>query len=157
LVGRESELGLVSHAIDSTVARHRAHFLLLLGDAGMGKTRLAEEAAGDAGCRHDALVLEGRCVPYGEANVWWPVAEALRGGCGITPDDPLDVARERCRETVASTLPPETTAAEIDRMSSGLLQLMGFEEAPLDIEPARAREEAIRSSLGRRDRARAHR
>ena len=34
-----------------------------------------------AECEHDALVLEGRCVPYGEANVWWPVADALRHGC----------------------------------------------------------------------------
>ena len=41
------------------------------------------------------VLLEGRCVPYGEANVWWPVAEALRR-CGVdSAADPDEVRAAR--------------------------------------------------------------
>src|SRR3954449_3202690 len=144
LVGRESELGLLEHTIDAGVARGRAALLLLIGEAGMGKTRLAEEAAAAAELRHDALVLEGRCVPYGEANVWWPVAEALRAGCDITANDPVEVARTRCLATVTAALGPDQTA-EAERVTNGLLHLMGYEGPLREIDPTRAREEMVRS------------
>ena len=144
LVGRDSELGLLEHTIDAGVARGRASMLLLIGEAGMGKTRLAEEAAAAAELRHDALVLEGRCVPYGEANVWWPVAEALRAGCDITATDPVDVARERCLATVTAAL-GASQPADAERVTNGLLHLMGYEGPLREIDPTRAREEMVRS------------
>jgi class 3 adenylate cyclase/tetratricopeptide (TPR) repeat protein len=144
LVGRDSELGLMGHAINTAVSRRRAHLLLLIGEAGMGKTRVAEEAASKAACDHDALVLEGRCVPYGEANVWWPVAEALRAGCGITADDSPDVARERCMETVRGAL-GDAVSAEVERVTNGLMHLMSYDGPLRDIDPTRAREEMVRS------------
>jgi hypothetical protein len=69
--------------------------LLVMADAGMGKTRLAEEAASLAECEQWVTVLEGRCVPYGEANAWWPVAEALRATCGVASEDEIDAARKQ--------------------------------------------------------------
>ncbi len=145
LVGRETELGLLGHAIDTAVTRGRAQLVLLVAEAGMGKTRLAEAAAEQAGSRHDALVLEGRCVPYGEANVWWPVAEALRTGCGISATDPPEVARERCLETVRANLAEGSIDAEAERLTNGLLHLMGYDGPLKDIDTTRAREEVVRS------------
>ncbi|MEY2424165.1 MAG: hypothetical protein QOI95_4232 [Acidimicrobiaceae bacterium] len=144
LVGRDAELGLMGHAINTAVTRRRAHLLLLIGEAGMGKTRVAEEAATAAECEHDAVVLEGRCVPYGEANVWWPVAEALRAGCGITADDSTEVAHERCTEAVRNAL-GDSMAVEVERVTNGLLHLMGYDGPLRDIDPGRAREEMVRS------------
>lgn len=145
LVGRDPELGVLTHALDATLERRRAHLVVLLGEAGVGKTRLAEEAAEQAHRRHGAQVLEGRCVPYGEANVWWPVAEALRHACGVGADDPLRVAAERCGEAVVAATGRPATDPEVRRLVAGLLHLMGYEGPLHAIEPQRAREEATRS------------
>ena len=146
-VGRDAELGILSGAIDAAVARSRAHLVLLLGEAGVGKSRLAAEVAQHACSAHRALVYEGRCVPYGEANVWWPVAEALRQACAITTDDGAASARDLCADAVASALQQPADAPEVRRVVNGLIHLMGY-ESPLDeIDAQRAREEAHRSVL----------
>ncbi|MDQ2651302.1 MAG: tetratricopeptide repeat protein, partial [Actinomycetota bacterium] len=88
------------------------------------------------------LVLEGRCVPYGEANVWWPVADALRHGCGIRSSDPATRAIHLATEAVRSALGPTATEAEVDDVLQGLLFLMGYESELRGIDPGRARESA---------------
>ena len=45
MVGRDEELGLLTRAVDTAVRRRRAQLLLVVAEAGMGKTRLAEEVA----------------------------------------------------------------------------------------------------------------
>ena len=145
LVGREHELGLLTDAVATTVLRRRPHLVVLLGEAGVGKSRLAEEAAEQAQREHDALVLTGRCVPYGEANVWWPVAEAIRQACQIESSDPAGEIRGKCRAVVAGALPRPVEQEDVDRLTEGLLYLMGDEEALLEVEPARALEDALQS------------
>jgi tetratricopeptide (TPR) repeat protein len=146
MVGRDEELGLLTRAVDTAVGRRRAQLLLVVAEAGMGKTRLAEEVASVAERDHDVTVLEGRCVPYGEANVWWPVAEALRTTCEVSVNDPLDVAQPLV-ETRARVGLPMDADADIERVTDGLLHLMGYEGPLAGIDPARAREEARRSLL----------
>ena len=94
---------------------------------GVGKTRLAEVADCAAAEAHDAVVLEGRCVPYGEANVWWPVAEALaprlRRRAAATDRRGAAAAR-RDRVAPACDRPPTTT--EVERVANGLLHLHGL-------------------------------
>jgi predicted ATPase/class 3 adenylate cyclase len=145
LFGRKSELGMLWQALGASVSQRSPHFVLLVGDAGVGKTRLVEEAIEIARAQHDALVIEGRCLPYGEANPWWPIAEALRQACGIEPDDPADVAATKCRESVAAVLGAEGEGVEAARVADGLLYLMGYEGALADLDPSRARDEAIRA------------
>ena len=142
LIGREPELGLLCHSVENAILNARGALLLLLGEAGVGKSRLAEELASHAESEHNALILEGRCVPYGEANIWWPVADALRHGAGIRSSDPTDKAVELCRTSVCIALGEGASPAEVDRVHHGLLYLMGYDSELRGIEPARAREEA---------------
>lgn len=145
LFGRKAELGMLWHALGTTVEHRRPHLVLLVGEAGMGKTVLVQEAIEMARAQHGALVLEGRCLPYGEANPWWPVAEALRQACGIDPDDPADISADKCRAAVAGVLGTEDEGAEAGRVADGLLYLMGYEGKLHDVDPSRAREEVMRA------------
>ncbi len=157
LVGRDAELGLLTHSVDNVVRNARASLLLVLGEAGVGKSRLAEELASGAECTHHALVLEGRCVPYGEANVWWPVADALRHGCGIRSSDPAGRAIELALVSVRIALGEDASETEVERVHQGLLYLMGYDSALRGIDAARAREEATAAVVTYAERVSLHR
>ena len=157
LIGREPELGLLCHSVENSIRNARGSLLLLLGEAGVGKSRLAEELASHAECEHNALILEGRCVPYGEANVWWPVADALRHGAGIRSSDPAEKAIEMTRTAVCIAMGEGASNAEVERVHQGLLYLMGYESELRGIEPARAREEATSAVVTYAERYSLHR
>ncbi|MEO6317600.1 MAG: adenylate/guanylate cyclase domain-containing protein [Acidimicrobiales bacterium] len=157
LVGREPELGLLCHSVENAILNARGALLLLLGEAGVGKSRLAEELASHAETNHNALILEGRCVPYGEANIWWPVADALRHGAGIRSSDPTDKAIEQARTSVCIALGEGANPTEVDRIHQGLLYLMGYESELRGIDPARAREEATSAVVTYAERFSLHR
>ena len=147
LVGRRPELAMLKGAVDAAVAHGRAQLVLLLGEAGVGKSRLAEELARLAECEHEAIVLEGRCVPYGEANVWWPVAEALRQALSLSTEAPFSTACDHAVDVVARTLGLHPDDDEVSRVVEGILYLLGYEVPLRDIDPQRARDEATRSVL----------
>jgi class 3 adenylate cyclase/tetratricopeptide (TPR) repeat protein len=144
MVGRGEERTIIDSLIAAAVRRRRAATVVVVGEAGMGKTRLAEEAAARAEVEYGAAVLEGACVPYGEANVWWPVADALRTSFGTpTGTAPAD-CRDLCTERVRAAL-PSASGEEVDRVAEGLLHLLGEPSALEGIDPGRARDEVTRS------------
>jgi class 3 adenylate cyclase/tetratricopeptide (TPR) repeat protein len=143
LVGRDDEVALLSHTLDLAVGQRRAALLLLVGDAGVGKSRVVEEVAEVARGCHDGIVLQGRCVPYGEANVWWPLAEAVRSGCNLEPGDDQETATDKVRAVVTGVT---GTGDETDRIVEGLLHLLGF-DVLRGIDAARARDQATGALL----------
>ncbi|HET6793689.1 MAG TPA: AAA family ATPase, partial [Acidimicrobiales bacterium] len=94
---------------------------------------------------HEALVLEGRCVPYGEANPWWPLAEAIRHACGIEQGDTAEAAGAKCRSLMAELTGTTPDDPEVRRVADGLLHIMGDEDALGEVDPQRARQEARRA------------
>ena len=73
-VGRERELGLVREAWERVRAERRCELVTVVGDAGVGKSRLAAELVASV----EARVVHGRCLPYGEGITYWPVVEVLQ-------------------------------------------------------------------------------
>jgi class 3 adenylate cyclase/tetratricopeptide (TPR) repeat protein len=99
-VGRERELGLVRSAWERAQAEQRCELVTLLGDAGIGKSRLAAEALASI----DATVVRSRCLPYGEGITYWPVVEVLQQ-LDVRPSDEVAAAaiRSLLGETEAAT------------------------------------------------------
>jgi class 3 adenylate cyclase/tetratricopeptide (TPR) repeat protein len=93
VVGREEEFGRLLEALNRTVGGSRCEVVTLLGQAGLGKSRLVEEFVRHVGGH--AQVLRGRCLPYGEGITFWPIAEAFRQAAGILPDDTDQAARAK--------------------------------------------------------------
>jgi DNA-binding SARP family transcriptional activator len=75
-VGRERELAELVSALESALAG-RGQLVLLAGEPGIGKSRLADELMGQARAR-GAQVLVGRCWEAGGAPAYWPWVQALR-------------------------------------------------------------------------------
>jgi class 3 adenylate cyclase/tetratricopeptide (TPR) repeat protein len=144
IIGRDPELALLRSVIDSAVLRSRAQLVVLSGDAGIGKSRLAGEIASYAHLAHGAKVLGGQCVPYG-ADVWWPIAEAIRGACGLSADDSAPAARKKLTEVVTAAADGGDDG-EITRVVNGLLYLLGHVGDLADVDPGRARDDSARSA-----------
>jgi DNA-binding SARP family transcriptional activator len=75
-VGRESELAEIADVVDRAIAS-RGGLVLLVGEPGIGKSRLADEATRHARAR-GARVLVGRCWEAGGAPAYWPWVQSLR-------------------------------------------------------------------------------
>jgi class 3 adenylate cyclase/tetratricopeptide (TPR) repeat protein len=73
-VGRTRELETVQEAWQRAVDRRRCELMTLVGDPGVGKSRLANEFLS----RLDATVVRGRCLSYGEGITYWPVVEVVK-------------------------------------------------------------------------------
>ena len=74
-VGRERELRLLREAWGRAVQERGCHLVTVLGEAGVGKSRLVGELLDEVG--DGGRVLRGRCLPYGEGITFWPLTEAL--------------------------------------------------------------------------------
>jgi class 3 adenylate cyclase/tetratricopeptide (TPR) repeat protein len=117
LVGRMRERALLDDALARAVEDESVQLVTLVGQAGIGKTRLVEEFMAGAGSR--ATVVRGRCLAYGEGITFWPIAEIVRDAAGVLEGDPVDIAREK----VAVLLPDGPDRATIVERVTELLGL----------------------------------
>ncbi|HWL34536.1 MAG TPA: AAA family ATPase, partial [Gaiellaceae bacterium] len=106
LVGRAAELDALLAELECVTADRSCRIVTILGEPGVGKSRLAAELIATAG--ENALVLEGRCLPYGNGITYWPLVEVVRDLdldriLGVEPDG--KVAHERILEAVGRAEP----------------------------------------------------
>ena len=94
LVGREHEVARLREAVDE-LTEGRGQGVLLLGEAGMGKTRLLSELRTIAG--DGALWLEGQCRSYGSELLYWPFVEMLRAWLGVAEGEAEVSVRTKLR------------------------------------------------------------
>ena len=136
-VGRERELRLLRDAWGRAVEERGCHLVTVVGEAGVGKSRLIAELldeVGDAG-----RVLRGRCLPYGEGITFWPITEALaplgevvqpvldrlRGG-GVAAPEELFLAVRQLLESLAAERPVILHVDDLQWAEPMLLDLLDY-------------------------------
>jgi len=87
-VGRDHELAILREAWERVEEQRRCELVTVIGDAGVGKSRLASELLGSI----EATVVQGRCPPYGEGITYWPVVEVLKQLDVSSPEEAAVVA-----------------------------------------------------------------
>jgi hypothetical protein len=94
LQGRQQEMRVLEGALESVLGGS-GRLVLLVGDAGVGKSRLVAELKRRADGRRGSTPywLEGRCLESGTATSYLPYVEILQQVFGFRPDDD-DRARE---------------------------------------------------------------
>jgi class 3 adenylate cyclase/tetratricopeptide (TPR) repeat protein len=136
-VGRETELALISGRLAEVVDRSEPHVLVFTADAGLGKSRIAAEAArfaasfdrGTGGAR----VLSIRCAAYGERWRLGPLSDLVRVAIGLPEQNPVPTraaAEERLRRVAAIV---ERRTGTMPRLQTEqLLALLGYAETPAE-------------------------
>jgi class 3 adenylate cyclase len=126
-IGREAELETLQATYRRVADEGRPQLVTIIGDAGVGKTRLVREFWVWLGSNSPgALRRTGRCVPYGQGTTYVPLGEIVREHLGLVESDPPETVRRRLG------------AREILGLTLGL-------EAPRDLHPLAARDRLYRA------------
>src|SRR5437868_8310806 len=118
-VGREPELQWLVNAWERACAETRCELVTVVGEAGLGKSRLVAEALD----RMDARVVRGRCLPYGEGITYWQVVEMVKQLAAL-PSDPAAAS------VLRSLLGESEQATSADEIAWAFRRLVE-EQAPL--------------------------
>jgi class 3 adenylate cyclase len=133
IVGRAKELDAVSAAMETATREARARLVTIVGEAGIGKSRLVEELAGEAEGRWGARVVHGRCLPYGDGVTLWPLAEILKSEAGLLASDSSKDAFAKIeafvRTKLGATVPDERRAI---RALASTIGLQEGDDDPID-------------------------
>jgi DNA-binding SARP family transcriptional activator len=105
MVGRVRESAQLAEAF-AALASGRSRLFTILGDAGVGKSRLVGEFLAGV----DAAVVRGRCLPYGEGITYRPIVEVL-GQVGARP------VEQAAASVIASLLGESDAPATADEIA----------------------------------------
>jgi class 3 adenylate cyclase len=120
-VGRERELAALAQAWARAVGQNGCEVVTVVGEPGVGKSRLVAEALDSI----EARVARGRCLPYGEGITYWPVIEVVKQLAAL-PSDPAAASALR------SLLGESEQGTSADQIAWAFRKLLE-EQAPLVI------------------------
>ena len=102
-VGRQAERDQLREVLDEALAG-RGSLVMISGDAGVGKSRLAEDLAEEAS-RRGFLALTGRCQDLADPPPFMPLLEILRTAMSLVPEHVFRESMGEAFSGIASLLP----------------------------------------------------
>ena len=105
LVGRDAELATIQDVIRDARDTGRGAIMALIGEPGLGKSRLLDEA--HRAETDDVLWLEGRALSFGQTLSYWPFLDLLRRWLGVTEETPATETYAALRARLEAVLDDE--------------------------------------------------
>ncbi len=113
MLGRDRELRKLQDLLEDAMGTGTPRLGLILGPAGIGKSRLVRAFLADAHVAVPHLrVLRGRCRSTGHGITYWALGEIVREASGISMDEPADVAGEKLTRSIAGLFSPDAFPGE---------------------------------------------
>ncbi|HEX7263277.1 MAG TPA: tetratricopeptide repeat protein [Candidatus Dormibacteraeota bacterium] len=123
-VGRANEQAILDQSLGLANSTGRPVLVTIVGGAGIGKSRLADELAAGVGAA--VVVLRGQPRSYTDTATFSPIAATVGELAGIAAGDRPVQVRRKLHELVA----PFSDASEVDRIVQRLALLFGVVETP---------------------------
>ena len=123
-MGRDAEMRLIKELFHAAPREKRPRLLSIIGQAGLGKSRLAWEFNKYIdGILETVRWHQGRSPAYGEGIGFWALAEMVRSRVGLLELDDPATSRAKLNESLETFAPDE---AERRWMQPKLEQLLGI-------------------------------
>ncbi len=136
-VGRAAERSVLT-SVAALAATGQSAVVTLTGEPGIGKSRLVDDVLETLRVRRpDLQVFDGACAPYGETNVWSPLATGLLGHLGVSRDASPDEAAAAIRAGTAAWF--DAAAGPVRHGVEALIHLAGLPSELDAVDPSAAR------------------
>jgi class 3 adenylate cyclase len=124
LVGREVEADTLRGALDRSRREPSTQLVSIIGEPGIGKTRLVEEL-GSYVEELPGLITwrRGRSLSYGEGVAFWALGEMVKSQAGVLESDSAEVAETKLSEAVTAVIVDEQDRGWVERHLRPLLGL----------------------------------
>ncbi len=137
LVGREPELGMLVSGLRRAMQERRGQLVALVGEPGLGKSRLTRALADHADSPATPTLVRwrvGACLPYGEGVSYWALGQVVKAQAQILESDSGALARHKLETSVETLLRAESgeVISQVTQRLAALVGLPGSSSADAD-------------------------
>src|SRR5947207_7472097 len=127
-VGRSDEAGVLRSLFDRVIRERRPHLVTIMGEAGVGKSRLLRELAAHL-AEHPELpaIREGHCPAYGAGLAYWALGEIIRGQFNIVDTDDSGTAWSKLHGGIEEMVSDAETDEPPARLAAAIARPLGIE------------------------------
>jgi class 3 adenylate cyclase len=128
LVGRADETDLLVSLFERVTSESRPHLVTVIGQAGVGKSRLLREFTHIVGDRRPPPAIRlGSCPAYGAGLAYWALAEIVRGTFEIADTDDGETAWRKLHSGIEELIAGSETEEPAERLAAALGRPLGID------------------------------
>jgi class 3 adenylate cyclase/tetratricopeptide (TPR) repeat protein len=128
MIGRDDEAALLLSLYETVVTEREPHLVTVIGQAGVGKSRLLRELGTRVGeLQPQPAVRLGSCPPYGSGLAYWALGEVIRGTFEIVDTDEGPIAWRKLHRGIEALLQQADTEESPDRLALVVGRALGID------------------------------